>query len=106
MPAAPKPAAAPAAAPETALPAEAVTLKPGKHKPPLSMSQQRFLLTLIALVALLGSLYEAATMKDMVADVRTAVLTIISTALVGTVRDAFKHYFPGGQADQPTPPAK
>lgn len=87
-------------------PPEAVTLKPGKHKPPLSMSQQRFLLTLIALAALLGSLYEAATMTNMVPDVRTAVLTIISTALVGTVRDAFKHYFPGGQADQPNPPAK
>lgn len=94
---APTEQAAPAADPPAAAKAEK------RARPPLSMAQQRFLLTLIALGTLLGSLYEAATMTNMVADVRTAVLTIISTALVGTVRDAFKHYFPGGQADQPPP---
>lgn len=83
---------------------EAVTIKPGRHKPPLSMGQQRFLLTIVALVALLGSLY--VTAQYMTGDIRTAVLTILTTSLAGPLRDAFRHYFPGGKADQPDTPAK
>lgn len=72
---------------------------------PLSMSQQRFLLSVLAVVALLGSLAFVATVK-MDGDVKTAIIAIIGTSLVGQVKDAFRHYFPGGQADQPSSSGK
>jgi hypothetical protein len=99
--AAPQPAAAAEAAPQ------AMTLKPdksGRPKPPRSMAQQRFVLTIVALVSLLGSLYVTAVY--MTGDFRTAILTILTSALAGPLRDAFRHYFPGGKADQPDTPAK
>jgi hypothetical protein len=101
----PKPAA-PAAATPAALPDPAPVSTAGKGRPktPLTMAQQRFVLTIVALLALLGSLYVTAAV--LTGDIRTAVLAILVTSLGGPVRDAFHHYFPGGQADQPAGPGK
>jgi hypothetical protein len=99
--AATKPALAPIAAPEP-VPAAA---KPTRRRDPLTMTQQRFVLTLLSLAALIGSVFGVLYYFDKSKDA-SAAFSIISAVLVGNVRDAFRHYFPGGQADQPAPPAK
>lgn len=103
MAAATKPAPAPVAAPDPA--PQAMTLKPERHKPPLSMAQQRFILTLLSLAALIGAVFGVLYYFDSSKDA-SAAFSIISAVLVGNVRDAYRHYFPGGQADQPGAPVK
>lgn len=86
------PPAAPAAAPKAAKPTK-------RTKPPLTLSQQRFRLTLLLLATVTAAVVATAYFKPD-ASVQTAIFTAIGTAFLGPLKDAFRHYFPGGQADQ------
>lgn len=79
--------------------------KPQRHISPLTMAQQRFILTLLSLAALIGSVFGVLYYFEKSKDA-SAAFSIISAVLVGNVRDAFRHYFPGGQADQPSSSTK
>lgn len=75
-----------------------------RRRDPLTMTQQRFILTLLSLVALIGSVFGVLYYFDKSKDA-SAAFSIISAVLVGNVRDSYRHYFPGGAADSTRPPS-
>lgn len=89
------PAPAPAAAPELH------ATKAKAHRDPLTLSQQRFILALLSLAALIGCVFGVLYYFEK-SPQASAAFSIISAVLVGNLRDAHRHYFPGGKADDPT----
>lgn len=87
--------AAPAAAPAGPAP----THDPKPPRAALTLSQQRFRLLLLLVGTVTGAVAAVAYFKPD-ASVQTAIFTVIGTGFLGPLKDAFRHYFPGGQADQ------
>lgn len=99
----PKPAPAPAAASDAATAAVApVAAKlekaPKPLRGPLTLAQQRFRLLLLEMTVVVGAIVAVAVFKPDGA-IQTAIFSTLGVGFIGPLKDAFRHYFPGGSAD-------